>query len=246
MARRSLIRAGVSALLVLSPAAVTAAAAEDGGDPDARELAREAERNLRDADSLRLVLTDRTAMRSSDRLASMDLALDRRGDCVGTYRMGSDGGTFEIVKRGDEVWMKADWDYWKNQLPGEGEEAADLVRDRYVHGTTDERAFEDFTGACDLMRLQKDLTLDATSKGGRTTVDGKDVITLRGEEDGVPTTLYITADRPHVLVKSVQKGDGTDRTVRVSGYGEPVPSDTPAPRDSVDLSDLEKESGRTR
>ncbi len=50
----------------------------------------------------------------------MDLALDRRGDCVGTYRMGSDGGTFEIVKRGDEVWMKADWDYWKNQLPGEG------------------------------------------------------------------------------------------------------------------------------
>jgi hypothetical protein len=247
MAGRSLIRALAGAALCLSPALLPVAAADDGGDPDARALAREAQRNLRDADSLRLKLTDRAAAGRGKEVASMDLALDRRGNCAGAFRMGADGGRFEIVKRGAEVWMKADRNYWKAQLPGHGAETADLVRDRYVHGTTDESAFEDFGRVCDLKEFQKDLTLESPdeslTKDGRTTVDGVRVITLRGTEDGVPTTLYITSDRPHLLVESVQKGAGTDRTAGISDYGRPVPSDTPAPDDSVDLSDLERESG---
>ncbi|WP_053707823.1 hypothetical protein [Streptomyces sp. NRRL B-3648] len=246
MAGRFLIRAGVSALLVLSPALppalATAATADGTGDPGAQALGREAERNLRDAHSLRLTLTDRTASGHRDGLASMDMALDRRGNCVASFRMGANGGSFDIVKRGDEVWMKADWDYWKSQLPGDGNETADLVRDRYVHGSTDESAFKDFADACDLKAFQKDITVDVTSVDGRTRLGGVDVYRLRGEEEGVPTTVYITAGRPHRLVRSDQKGDGTDRTAAVSDYGKPVPSHTPAPRDSVDLSDLEHES----
>ncbi|MFJ4522453.1 hypothetical protein ACIP4Y_16125 [Streptomyces sp. NPDC088810] len=247
MAGRSLICAGASALLVLSPALVTAATADDGGDADARELVREAQRNVLDATSLRLTLTDRAAAGNSEKLTSMDLTLDRTGNCVGSFRMGRGGGSFDIVKRGDEVWMKADRAYWKTQLHGQGDETADLVRDRYVHGTTNESTFKDFGHACDLKALQKGLSLDTSSdesltKDGRAKVDGLDVITLRGKEDGVPTTLYITADSPHRLVRSVQKGGGTDETTGVSDYGEPVPSRTPAPGDSVDLSDLEHES----
>ncbi|GGS65227.1 hypothetical protein [Streptomyces cinerochromogenes] len=244
MARRSLICAGVSVLLALSPALATAAAADDSGDPQVRELGHEAERNLRDADSLRLTLTDRTASGSRDKLAWMDMFLDRRGNCVASFRMGGNGGTFDLVKRGDEVWMKADWDYWKSQLPGENE-TADLVRNRWVHGTTDESAFKDFTGACDLKAFQEDITVDVTSNEGRSTVDGTDVYRLSGEEEGIPTTVYITVDSPHLLIRSDQKGDGTDRTAGVSDYNEPVPSGTPGPRDSVDLSDLEQESGQS-
>ncbi|MFF5534968.1 hypothetical protein ACFY71_21210 [Streptomyces cinerochromogenes] len=245
MARRSLICAGVGVLLAFSPGLATVAAAEDSGDPQARELGQEAERNLRDADSLRLTLTDRTASGSRDKLAWMDMALDRRGNCVASFRMGANGGTFDIVKRGDEVWMKADWDYWKSQLQGDGNEGADLVHDRYVHGTTHESAFKDFADACDLKAFQEDITVDVTTNDGRTTVDGTDVYRLRGAEEGIPTTVYITVDRPHLLVRSDQKGDGTDRTAGVSDYGRPVPSGTPGPRDSVDLSDLEKESGQS-
>ncbi|MEU6591243.1 hypothetical protein ABZ923_18825 [Streptomyces sp. NPDC046881] len=253
MAGRSLIGVGVSVLLavspVLSPALVTAATADDGGDGDARALVREAQRNVLDATSLRLTLTDRAAAGSGGKLASMDLTLDRDGNCVGSFRMGRGGGGFDIVKRGDELWMKADRAYWKAQLHDLGDEAADLVRDRYVHGTTHESPFNDLGHACDLRALQKELSRDTSSeesltKDGRTRVDGLDVITLRGTADGVPTTLYITADSPHRLVRSVQKGNGTDETTGVSDYGKPVPSRTPAPGDSVDLSDLQHESQR--
>ncbi|QTE00431.1 hypothetical protein [Streptomyces cyanogenus] len=250
MAGGSLIRAGVSALLVLSPALGTTATADDGGDGNAGALVREAQRNVLDATSLRLTLTDRAAAGKSAEVASMDLTLDRDGNCVGSFRMGRGGGSFDVVKRGDEVWMKADRAYWRSQLHDQGNKAADVVRDRYVHGTTNEGTFKDFAHACDLKALQKELSLNTSSDDsmrtdGRTKIHGVDVIRLRGTEDGVPTTLYITTDSPHRLVEAVQKGDGTDDTAGVSDYGKPVPSRTPAPGDSVDLSDLEKESGRT-
>ncbi|KUO21733.1 N-acetyltransferase [Streptomyces dysideae] len=109
-------------------------------------------------------LTDRSAATRTSRTqpTSMDLALDRDGNCVGTMEMGSDGGSVEIVKRGEEVWMKPDTAFWKAQVPGgEGDEVAELFKNRYIHGHGHSEA-----GRCDaaardftVVRLETHATL---------------------------------------------------------------------------------------
>ncbi|ANP49002.1 hypothetical protein J2Z21_002417 [Streptomyces griseochromogenes] len=244
MAGRPLICAAASVALLLTPALAAAAPADDTGDPGARELAREAEDHLLHTHSLHMTWTDRTAATKKGEVESMDLALDRDGNCVGTVRKGADGGAVEIVKRGDEVWMKADRAYWKAELSGsEGNAAAEMFKDRYVHGTTHDGPLKSWGKACDLNAFQKDMTgsfdEESLAKGDRTEVDGIPVIPLKGEEDGTPFTLYVTSDSPHLLVGGTLKGDGTDLTVKFSDYGEPVPSATPSVKESVDVSKLE-------
>ena len=251
MAGRLLICATASVTLLLSPALARAAAADDTGDPSARELSREAEDHLLHTPSLHMMWTDRAAATKKEEVESMDLALDREGNCVGTVRMGAHGGGFEIVKRGDEVWMKADRAYWKAVLPGsDGTTAAELFKDRYVHGTTHDSTFGDWDDICDLSHIQEELTPESSdeeqlTKGDRTTVDGISVIPLKGEEeDGKPITVYVTSDSPHLAVEVTEKADDTDLTVKLSDYGEPVPSATPAARESVDVSKLEELENR--
>ena len=97
MAPRVLIATAAGAALLLSPGLVPLApglapvAAAD--DPSARELADQAKKNLLDAESVRLKLTDRSAGTRTSRTqpVSMDLALDQDGNCAGTMRMGSGG-----------------------------------------------------------------------------------------------------------------------------------------------------------
>lgn len=249
MAGRSLIRAALSATLLLPSALATSATADGTGDPGARELAREAEDHLLHTHSLHMTWTDRAAAGKKGEVEAMDLALDRDGNCVTTARLGAHGGTVMIVKRGDDVWMKADRAYWKAEFPGsEGSEAAELFKDRYIHGTTHDSALKDWGEACDLNAFQKELaeSFDEASltKGDRTEVDGITVIPLKGEEDGKVSTLYITSDSPHLLVGGTEKGHDTDLTVKLSDYGEPVPSATPAANESVDVSKLDELENR--
>jgi hypothetical protein len=51
--------------------------------------------------------------------------------------MGGHGGSVELVKRGEQVWMKPDTAFWKAQVPGpQGDAVAQLFKGRYIHGTT--------------------------------------------------------------------------------------------------------------
>jgi hypothetical protein len=250
MARKALLRAATaSAVLSLVPAL---AAAGDADDLSARELADRARDNLLGAESVRLEFTDRSeAARDSTRQpVSMKLALDRDGNCVGTMRLGADGGSVELVKRGEEVWMKPDGAFWKAQVPGgRGDAVAELFKNRYIHGTTRDAMLRGLAGTCDLNTFQKDVaTPDAPggtplTKGDERTVDGTKVVPLRGEKDGRDATLYVTSDAPHRLVHATQKGAGTDITLAFKDYDEPVPSKTPAPDDTVDIGRLRDELG---
>lgn len=252
MARRVVVRTGTAAsaalLLALAPVAVTPSAA---GEPSARELADQAKKNLLDTESVRLRLTDRGKGTSTSRTqpTSMDLSLDRDGNCTGTMRMGSGGGSVEIVKRGDEVWMKPDTAFWKAQVPGgQGEAIAELFKNRYIHGSTSDAMLGGMADTCDLTSFQKDITADSSdtarlTKGEETEIDGTDVIPLRGTSEGKRAVLYVTSDPPHRMVRATQKGDGTDVTLSFSDYGRPVPSKTPSADESVDVGKLQEELG---
>lgn len=239
-----------TAVLLLSPVLVAAAEADD---PTARQLADQARDNLLDAESVHLRLTDRGtgATTGKTQPTAMDLALDQDGNCTGWMRMGSGGGSVEIVKRGDEVWMKPDRTFWKAQVPGsQGEAVADLFDDRYIHGSTDDAMLKGMADTCDLDSFQKDLAGDESdrtelTKGEETTVDGTKVIPLSGTQDGKRAVLYVTSDSPHRLVKAIQRGAGTDLTLTFRDYGKPVPTATPSADDSVDVGKLQEELGTT-
>lgn len=62
--------------------------------------------------------------------------MDERGRCAGNVTLTRGRGSVELVKRGDEVWVKPDRDFWEAQLPGgQGTAAADTLHGRYVHGS---------------------------------------------------------------------------------------------------------------
>ncbi|CAM5522599.1 hypothetical protein SGLAM104S_07053 [Streptomyces glaucescens] len=150
LASAGLLFSPVSPLSLLSPAP---AAASDADGRTAAELAERAKHFLLDAESVRLTMTDRIAEAEGTvtEPSAMDLALDRDGNCVGTIETGGEGGgRVEIVKRGEEV-LKPDAAFWKAHVPGgEGDAVAGLLKDRYLHGTTDESALEGMAGVCDL------------------------------------------------------------------------------------------------
>lgn len=248
LAGRTLTCMAVSAVLLLSPAA---AVAVDGDDLSARELAEQAQDNLLDAESVRLELTDRSkeATTNEKKPTSMDLSLDRDGNCAGELKMGKNGGSVEIVKRGERVWMKPDTAFWKAQVPGgQGDVAAQLFKDRYIYGTTKDAMLKGLADTCDLSSFQRDIDTGpgagaALTKGEETSVDDTKVIPLRGEKDGKDSTLYVTSDSPHRLVRAIQKGDGTDITLNFRDYDKPVPSGTPSPDETVDVGKLREELG---
>ncbi|MEB8344193.1 hypothetical protein [Streptomyces endophyticus] len=245
-------RAPVAAAFVcasLFSAGPALADSDDAKDKSAQELADAAKKELLDAKSLHLTMKNDADDRDTRTPALIDLRLDENGNCTGELRMGTGGakgGSVDLVKRGDEVWIKPDAIFWKTQLPGRsGELAAELIGDRYVHGTTDDPMLDGLSGTCDLDSFRKRLkdgsdraTKDDLTKGDQKKVAGTEVVPLTSGDSKERSTLYVTADAPHRLVRATEKGSGESLSMTLTDYGKPVPKKTPSADDSVDVSDL--------
>lgn len=230
-----------TALLFASPAGA-AAPTRTAGNQSPQHLAAEAQGALRDAASVRLLYVDRSAAAtSSNRLpTSMNLALDRAGDCSGTMALGGHGGTVAILKRGTDVWLKPDAAFWKAQFPGRrGASAATTFANRYIHGSTSSNLLGGIANTCDLGALQKAATVSPSStlkEGLATTVDGTRVVPLSFTVNGFMSTLYVTAGKPHQLYRAAQKGPDTDLSLTFTDYDKPVPLKVPPANQTVDIS----------
>ncbi|MGP3776832.1 hypothetical protein ACTWJ8_38980 [Streptomyces sp. SDT5-1] len=249
---RRAARTPVTAVFVCASlcAAFPAAADEgDAKDKSAQELADAAKKELLDAKSLHLTMRNSADDRDTRTPSKLDLRLDEDGNCTGELRMGTGGakgGTVDLVKRGDEVWIKPDVTFWKTQLPGRsGELAADLIGDRYVHGTTDDPMLDGLSGTCDLDAFRERLkdgsdraTKDDLTKGDQKKVAGKDVVPLTARDTKNRITLYVTADAPHRLVRATEKDADASLSMTLTDYGKPVPKKTPSTADTIDISDL--------
>ncbi|MEV5984389.1 hypothetical protein AB0L85_05135 [Streptomyces sp. NPDC052051] len=233
------VTAATAALLITSG---TTAWAETGGDSSAQQLARTAREQLRNTHSLRLAYVDRSpeTAASFSRAATLNLALDSKGNCTGVMTMGAHGGTVKLVKHGGDVWLKPDKTFWKAELPGrQGTHAAQVFKDRYIHGPASDDLLKGVAAMCDLKALQKGTTSSqpqALERGAETTLDGTRVIPLTSRSHSMTSTLYVTADEPHQLYRAAQKGPGTDLSLTFTDYGKPVPSKTPSAHQSLDVS----------
>jgi hypothetical protein len=230
--------------LLFSPGMGGVSSARTGGNQDPQRLAAQAQEGLRKATSVRLGYVDRSPTASSNKRlpTAMNIALDRRGNCAGTMTLGGHGGSVEIIKRGTEVWLKPDQTFWKAELPGErGVAASREYENRYIHGSTSNALLSGIASTCDLESLQRSAMVKApnTLKAGLArTLDGTRVVPLSFQVNGLTSTLYVTAGKPHRLFRAAQTGPGTDLSLTFTDYNKLVLVRTPLASDSVDISQV--------
>ncbi|MFI7355821.1 hypothetical protein ACIBTP_17930 [Streptomyces avidinii] len=233
--------AGAACLLVL--ASGTTAGADDNGiaDESAQAIAQASREAMAGVTSMRLV----GKVTEASGTTALDLRFDEQGNCVGSVTPPGNAGTADIVKRGNDVWMKLDDALLKAQVPGAGaDDAIALVNGRYLHGTTDSPLLREFAQVCDLDFFKKEFSSkpagEQLTKGSRTTVDGRPAITVTTRLEGRTGTYRVsTEDKPYLLQVEGTEKSGERVTATFSAFDEPVKAEPPAPADSVDLSRLQ-------
>ncbi|WP_143200458.1 hypothetical protein [Kitasatospora sp. CB01950] len=218
----------------------TAASSAPGPDNGAAaqqpaEILQRSAQALRDARSVRAVGT----VAGGGAPITMDLRLDLDGNCTGTLSE-SDVGGLQVVKAGQQLWIKPDQAFWQNHG---GSAMADAVGDRYLKTTSDDPDFGEVTGLCDLGSLADQLgAADDLTKGATSTVQGRPAVALSRTTDGGTTvTLYVATDGQPVPLRLEQEAG----TVDFSEFGTPVPSATPGPDQSVDIDQIQPEASPT-
>ncbi|WP_030272431.1 hypothetical protein [Streptomyces sp. NRRL B-24484] len=192
---------------------------------------------LKEAGSVRI--TGRGS--SQGQTVTFDLSADTAGNCAGT--MGLSGqGTFRLVKLGTQLWVKPDEVFWRTHG---GAATEDLVGDKYLKTTTDNTDFSEIGTVCDLDALGSALveqTPGGLAVGKPVTVDGTPAVPVSGTAAGATSTLTVaTRGRPYPLRMERTGGEETGR-VELKEFGTPVPTETPAPSDTIDLDRLNGDS----
>ncbi|MFJ6755945.1 MULTISPECIES: hypothetical protein [unclassified Streptomyces] len=234
---------GTVCLLMFAGPGTGAAVADDNGiaDKSAPAIAAAARKAMSELTSMRMAakVTDPSGT------TALDLRFDAQGNCAGTVTPPGDSGTADVVKRGDDVWMKLDDELLRAQVPGgKADDAIALINGRYLHGTTSSPLLSDFAEFCDLDFYKKEFTRkpvnEQLEKGARTTVDGRPAITVTSRQpDRTGNYQVSTEDEPYLL--RIQGTDKSGERVEASfsAFDEPVQAKPPAPADSVDLSELQ-------
>ncbi|MFJ5231587.1 hypothetical protein ACIQBJ_17055 [Kitasatospora sp. NPDC088391] len=213
-------------------AAGAASGTENGiGQSTAPEVLQRAVQALKDAGAVRAVGT----VSGGGSQIGMDLRMDTAGNCTGTLSQ-SGTGSFQVVKSGQQLWVKPDLAFWQSHG---GAAAAELVGDRYLKTTADNSDFAEIGDLCDLGALADQLGTGRTglAKGAPTTVQGRPALPLTstsGTTSGTGT-LYVASTGSPVPLR-LEKATGT---VDFSDFGTPVPSGTPGPAQSLDLDQLQ-------
>ncbi|MFD6274065.1 hypothetical protein ACFWFI_00460 [Streptomyces sp. NPDC060209] len=173
---------------------------------------------------------------------TVDLTLDRDGNCVGGVDLGDDKGSVKIVKRGDSVWVKPDADFWENQVPIGGSAFESVLAGRYMRGSASDSRLRPVVDACDLDTFRElvsdnaDTAAGTFTKGMVTTVDGVRTVPVTRTLHGQKLTAYVDTEGAHRPVRITVRGDGADAAVDFSGFDEPVPTATPPADRTVDVS----------
>ncbi|WP_328906725.1 hypothetical protein OG230_29245 [Streptomyces sp. NBC_00234] len=240
MAARLAAGAAVAVLTVTGSA--VAVADDDIESLPAQQIADRTRDALLSVDSLRLTSTG--DLGEGRPPMTVDLTLDRDGNCRGSVDLGDDKGAVEVVKRGNAVWLKPDSDFWKNQVPIGGTTFEAILDGRYMKGEADDPRLLSVTQACDLDTFRELLTDNADTshgtltKGTKTTVRGTDVIPLTRTEGKEKVTLYVATEGKPYPVRLTVQGPSADAVVGFSGFDKPVPTATPSEDETVDVTAL--------
>ncbi|OLZ67285.1 hypothetical protein AV521_25380 [Streptomyces sp. IMTB 2501] len=195
--------ARATALCALAMTGVAVLTACGGGDPDAGtngvgklpadKIQAKTQAAASSASAVRLSGTVVT----SGRTYQLDMQLKADG---GTGSVTSKGATFKLLRVGEQLYLKADADFW-NQAGGQGADASGTLNGKYVKVPQGDPAYKKFSGFTD-----KDVLLEGLlSLHGTLATDGH-------HDDAGTRTIRITGD----------KGSGGSLDVSLEGTPYPL------------------------
>ncbi|MEH6377535.1 hypothetical protein V7793_24850 [Streptomyces sp. KLMMK] len=176
---------------------------------------------------------------SQGRTYKLDMRLKRDG---GTGRVASDASTFELLRVGDELFLKAPAAFWSRgdkddkgakDGKGDGAAAAGKLEKKYVKVPTGDPAYQQFKGFTD-----KDVLLDGLiglhgklDRGEHGTVAGVPTIRVNGAGGSGGTLDVSLMDTPYPL--RVRRAGGAGQ-LELSDWGKDFALTPPPKQDTVD------------
>ncbi|MFH8519278.1 hypothetical protein ACH4CE_30165 [Streptomyces gelaticus] len=230
-----------TALAALLCAGLAAALTACGEDPDegtngvgkltAAEIEKKAQRAADAADAVRLAGT----LVGKGGTYKLNMQLKEQG---GTGSVVSKDSTFELLRIGDELYLKADSGFWSHdEKPGAdsaaGGAAADKLQNKYVKVPQDDPTYKQLRGFTDKKTLLDGmLTLHGTlGKGDRKTVGGTPTVQITGGR-GEGGTLDVSLKGKAYPLRFARGGGGG--TVILSDWGKDFALEAPTRGDTVD------------
>ncbi|MET9415129.1 hypothetical protein ABZY03_13295 [Streptomyces klenkii] len=167
---------------------------------------------------------------SQGRTYKLDMRLKRDG---GTGRVASDASTFELLRVGDELFLKAPAAFWSRGDKGDGAAAAGKLEKKYVKVPAGDPAYAQFKGFTD-----KNVLLDGLialhgklARGDHGTVGGARTIRVDGAGgSGGKLDVSLMGD-PYPL--RVQRAGGAGQ-LELSDWGKDFALTAPPKQDVVD------------
>lgn len=214
-----------SALLLILGAVCAGCA----GDPDAgtngvaklspRTIEKRARAAAGTADTVRMSGT----VSSNGRTYRLDMRLRGNG---GLGEVTAKGSTFELLRVGDDLYLKAGADFY-------GDEVGAKLKNKYVKVPTGDPAYRQFTGFTDKEVLLDGLfVLDGTlAVGDHRSVDGTRTIAVTGD-GGNGGTLDVSLEGKPYPLRLVRAGGAG--TLTFSDWGKSFTVKEPADDDTVD------------
>ncbi|MET8379221.1 hypothetical protein [Streptomyces microflavus] len=234
--------AGAAAVALTVTGGAVAQADDDIASLGAEQIADRSRDALLGVSSLHL--SARGSLDGSGDPMSVDLTLDREGNCAGGVDMGEDGSV-EIVKRAGDVWLKPDKAFWETHVPVGGSTFDAILDGRYMKAKADDPRLLTVTEVCDLDTFRELITDNADAadrgtltKGRETEVNGEPVIPVTRAQGDERLTVYVATDGEPYPVRIAVRGSGEEGTVNFSGFDRPVPARTPSADETVDVTAL--------
>ncbi|MER6424209.1 hypothetical protein [Streptomyces sp. NPDC001137] len=147
-------------------------------------------------------------------------------ECVGTVKMSK--GTFQIIRKGNDVWAKPDSAIVKEFNSELG--ANTLSADKWLHGTPSHPLMKGFASWCHQEQFAEPDTLDAGSKvtkGKVTAVDGQQAVPVIMTAKGQSVTWYVASTgKPYYFKQDSSREDMPDMVY--SDFGKAVGAQAPS------------------
>ncbi|MFJ8851607.1 hypothetical protein [Streptomyces sp. NPDC102437] len=230
-----------TALAALLCAGLATALTACGEDPDqgtngvgklsATEIEKKAQGAADSADAVRLSGT----LVSKGGTYKLNMQLKEKG---GTGSVVSKDSTFELLRIGDELYLKADSGFWNHEEESgtdsaAGGAAADKLQNKYVKVPEDDPTYKQLRGFTDKKTLLDGmLTLHGTlNKGDREKVGATRTVQIMGGK-GEGGTLDVSLEGKAYPLRFARGGGGG--TVTLSDWGKDFALQAPPQVDTVD------------
>ncbi|GGM04856.1 lipoprotein [Streptomyces fumigatiscleroticus] len=173
---------------------------------------------------------------------SIDMALNREGECAGTLSIGGQGKA-ELIKTGDTLYMKYDEAFLRAQNEGEPEADTDaavaMLAGKWTSMAAKGQDAKDIAGFCDLDSVLGDAedTGSNATRGETTTVDGTPALVLHEKDGADRYTVYVATEGKPYLLRVDSSSAKDPGSIAFGDYDKPVAAERPG-GEIVDLDAL--------